>query len=90
MLSDEAVEEIERAMYGLIVLLAKDNPILRMQMRTMRGQLHAKMIKNRVALEKNFLEPLHFFMHEQNVLAVEKKAVSVESALNEIAKHPTN
>lgn len=90
MLSNEAIAEIENALYGLVSLLARDNPILRLQMRNMRGQLRQKLLENREEVEKNVMEPLHYFMHEHNIQAVEKKAESVEGALNEIAQHPTN
>lgn len=89
-LSEKAILEMEESLYELIKLLAKDNPVMRMQLRTIRPTLQKKLIENKDAMVHTVFEPLHAWLHENNIDAVKKTATSVEGALDEMAKHPTN
>lgn len=82
-LSEAAVQELVDAIYELIDMLPAQGLFTR-QLILFKKNVRTTILQNQGAFIRNVLEPLHYWLHENEIGMSNKKAKSIEDGLKKI------
>lgn len=84
-LPPQAVDELIDTMYQLMDLLPP-NPLVKRSVMIYKKNLRAQFLANAEKVEKNVLEPMHYFLHKYGIKERAKEAATIQEALDEIQR----